>query len=79
MNTLKNNIYPIGWQQISNIGYGEIAPMLGIAALASETFMCYFMLLFKPIKHGVKTFDRIVSIELLLIMFSASNLIQVIH
>jgi len=79
MNTLKNQIYSTGWQRISNIGYGDIAPVLGIAALASVTFMCYFMLLFKPLKHGVKTFSLIVSIELLLIMFSASNLIQVTH
>ena len=70
---------PTGWQWISNIGYGDIAPMLGIAVLASVTFMCYFVLLFQFIKRGVKTFALIVSIELLLILLSASNLIQVTH
>ena len=34
----KSNM-PTGWQWISNIGYGDIAPMLGIAVLASVTFM----------------------------------------
>ena len=70
---------PTGWQWISNIGYGDIAPMLGIAVLASVTFMCYFVLLFKFLKRGVKTFALIVSIELLLILLSASNLVQVTH
>ena len=53
--------------------------MLGIAVLASVTFMCYFVLLFQFLKRGVKTFALIVSIELLLILLSASNLVQVIH
>ena len=70
---------PTGWQWISNIGYGDIAPMLGIAVLASVTFMCYFMLLFQFLKRGVKTFALIVSIEFLLILLSASNLVQVTH
>ena len=74
----KSNM-PTGWQQISNIGYGDITPMLGIAVLASVTFMCYFMMLFQFIKRVVKTYALIVSIELLLILLSASNLIQVTH
>ena len=74
----KSNM-PTGWQWISYIGYGDIAPMLGIAVLASVTFMCYFVLLFKFFKRGVKTFVLIVSVELLLILFSASNLVQVTH
>ena len=74
----KSNM-PIGWQWISKIGYGDITPMLGIADLASVTFVCYFVLLFQFIKRGVKTLALIVSIELLLILLSASNLIQVTH
>jgi len=74
----KSNM-PTGWQWISNIGYGDIAPLLGIAVLASVTFMSYFVLLFKFLKRGLKTFALIVSIELLLILFSASNLVQVTH
>ena len=74
----KSNM-PTGSQWISNIGYGDIAPMLGIAVLASVTFMCYFVLLFQFIKRGVKIFVLIVFIELLLILFSASNLVQVTH
>ena len=70
---------PTGWQWISNIRYGDITPMLGIAVLASVTFMCYFVLLFQFLKRGVKTFALIVSIELLLILLSASNLVQVTH
>ena len=70
---------PTGWQWVSNIGYGDITPMFGIAVLASVTFMCYFVLLFQFLKRGVKTFALIVSIELLLILLSASNLVQVIH
>ena len=70
---------PTGWKWISNIGYGDIAPMLGIAVLASVTFMCYFVLLFQFLKRVVKTFAMIVSIELLLILLSASNLVQVTH
>ena len=72
----KSNM-PSGWQWISNIGYGDIAPMLGIAVLASVTFMCSFMLLFQFIKRVVKIIVPIVSIELLLILLSASNLVQV--
>ena len=53
--------------------------MLGIAVLASVTFVCYFILLFKFLKRRVKTLAMIVSIELLLILLSASNLIQVTH
>ena len=74
----KSNM-PTGWQWISKIGYGDIAPMLGIAVLASVTFVCYFFLLFQFIKRGVKSLALIVSIELLLILLSASNLIQVTH
>ena len=74
----KSNM-PTGWQWISKIGYGDIAPMLGIAVLASVTFVCYFVLLFQFLKGGVKTLALIVSIELLLILLSASNLIQVTH
>jgi len=74
----KSNI-PTGWQWIPNIGHGDIVPMLGIAVLASVTFVCYFVLLFQFLKRGEKTFTLIVSIELLLILLSASNLIQVTH
>ena len=74
----KSNM-PTGWQWISKIGYGDIAPMLGIAVLASVTFVCYFVLLFQFIKRGVKSLALIVSIELFLILLSASNLIQVTH
>ena len=74
----KSNM-PTGWQWISKIGYGDIAPMLGIAVLASVTFLCYFVLLFQFLKRGVETLALIVSIELLLILLSASNLIQVTH
>lgn len=74
----KSNM-PNGWQWISKIGYGDIAPMLGIAVLASVTFVCYFVLLFQFLKRGVKTLALIVSIELLLILLSASNLIEVTH
>ena len=74
----KSNM-PAGWQWISNIGYGDVAPMLGIAFLASVTFMCYCILLFQFLKRGVKIFVLIVSIELLLILLSASNLVQVTH
>ena len=70
---------PTGWQWISNIGYGDIAPMLGIAVFASVTFTCYFVLLFQFVKRGVKVFAMIVSVELLLILLSASNLVQVNH
>ena len=76
---IKKSNMPTGWQWISKIGYGDIAPMLGIAVLASVTFMCYFVMLFQFLKRGVKTFALIVSIELLLILLSASNLVQVTH
>ena len=74
----KSNM-PTGWQWISKIGYGDIAPMLGIAVLASVTFMCYFVLLFQFFKRRENFFALIVSIELLLILLSASNLVQVTH
>ena len=51
--------------------------MLGILVLESLTFVCYFVLLFKFLKCELKTFDLILSIELLLILLSASNLVQV--
>ena len=70
---------PTGWHWIQNIRYGDIAPMLGIAVLASVTFMCYFVLLFQFFKRRENFFALIVSIELLLILLSASNLVQVTH
>lgn len=70
---------PTGWQWTSKMVYGDVTPLLGIAVLASVTFVCYFVLLFQFLKRGIKTLALIVSIELLLILLSASNLIQITH
>ena len=68
-----------GWRWISNIGYGDISAMLGLAVLVTVSFMCYFMLLFQFLMRGEIIFVLIVSIELLLILLSASNLFQVTY
>jgi len=53
--------------------------MLGLAVLVTVSFMCYFMLLFQFLMRGEIIFVLIVSIELLLILLSASNLFQVTY
>jgi hypothetical protein len=70
---------PTGWQWISELGYGDAAPLLGVALLASITIVCYFVLFFKFLKRGIRPLVAITVIELFLMLLSASNLIQIAH
>ena len=70
---------PTGWQWISELGYGDAAPLLGVALLASITIVCYFVLFFKFLKRGIRPLVAITVIELFLMILSASNLIQIAH
>ena len=45
---------PTGWQWISELGYGDAAPLLGIAILASITIVCYLVLFFKFLQRGIR-------------------------
>jgi hypothetical protein len=70
---------PTGWQWISELGYGDAAPLLGVALLASITIVCYFVLFFKFLKRGIRPLVAITVIELFLMLLSASNLIHIAH
>ncbi|MBT3214397.1 MAG: hypothetical protein HN351_07110 [Deltaproteobacteria bacterium] len=70
---------PTGWQWISELGYGDVAPLLGVAVLASITLVCYLVLFFKFLQRGIKPLVVITVIELFLMLLSASNLIQIAH
>ena len=70
---------PTGWQWISELGYGDAAPLLGVALLASITIVCYLVLFFKFLKRGIRPLVAITVIELFLMLLSASNLIQIAH
>ena len=68
---------PTGWQWISELGYGDAAPLLGVAVLASITIVCYLVLFFKFLQRGIRPLVAITVIELFLMLLSASNLIQI--
>ena len=70
---------PTGWQWLSELGYGDAAPLLGIAVLASITIVCYLVLFFKFLQRGIRPLVVITVIELFLMLLSASNLIQIAH
>jgi len=70
---------PTGWQWISELGYGDAAPLLGIAVLAAITIVCYLVLFFKFLQRGIRPLVAITVIELFLMLLSASNLIQIAH
>jgi len=70
---------PTGWQWISELGYGDVAPLLGVAVLASITLVCYLVLFFKFLQRGIKPLVVITVIELFFMLLSASNLIQIAH
>ena len=70
---------PTGWQWISELGYGDAAPLLGVAVLASITIVCYLVLFFKFLQRGIRPLVAITVIELFLMLLSASNLIQIAH
>jgi hypothetical protein len=70
---------PTGWQWISELGYGDAAPLLGVAVLASITIVCYLVLFFKFLQRGIRPLVAITVIELFLMLLSASNLIQIVH
>ena len=70
---------PTGWQWISELGYGDAVPLLGVAVLASITIVCYLVLFFKFLQRGIRPLVAITVIELFLMILSASNLIQIAH
>ena len=70
---------PTGWQWISELSYGDVAPLLGIAVLASVTLLCYLVLFFQFLQRGAKSLVAITAIELFFMFLSASNLIQISH
>ena len=70
---------PTGWQWISELGYGDVAPLLGIAILASVTLICYLALFFQFLRRGAKSLVILTAIELFFMFLSASNLIQISH
>ena len=68
-----------GWQWISELGYGDVAPLLGVAVLASITIVCYLVLFLQFLLKGSKPIIMITVIELFFMLLSASNLIQISH
>jgi len=68
-----------GWQWISELGYGDVAPLIGVAVLASITLVCYLVLFFQFLQRGIKPLVVITVIELFFMLLSASNLIQISH
>ena len=70
---------PIGWQWISELGYGDAAPLLGVAVLASITIICYLVLFFQFLQRRARPLVVITVIELFFMLLSSSNLIQIAH
>ena len=68
-----------GWQWISELGYGDVAPLIGVAVLASIPLVCYLVLFFQFLQRGAKPLAVITVIELFFMLLSASNLIQISH
>ena len=68
-----------GWQWISELGYGDVAPLIGVAVLASIPLVCYLVLFCQFLQRGAKPFVVITVIELFFMLLSASNLIQISH
>lgn len=68
-----------GWQWISELGYGDVAPLIGVAVLASIPLVCYLVLFFQFLQRGAKPLVVITAIELFFMLLSASNLIQISH
>lgn len=68
-----------GWQWISELGYGDVAPLIGVAVLASIPLVCYLVLFFQFLQRGIKPLVVITVIELFFMLLSASNLIQISH
>jgi hypothetical protein len=68
-----------GWQWISELGYGDVAPLIGVAVLASIPLVCYLVLFFQFLQRGAKPLVVITVIELFFMLLSASNLIQISH
>jgi hypothetical protein len=70
---------PTGWQWISELSYGDVVPLLGVAVLASVTIVCYLVLFFQFLQKGIKPLVVITAVELFFMLLSASNLIQISH
>ena len=70
---------PKGWQWISEMSYGDVAPLLGVSLLASITIVSYLVLFIKFLQRGIRPLIAITVIELFFMLLSASNLIQVAH
>jgi hypothetical protein len=68
-----------GWQWISELGYRDVAPLIGVAVLASIPLVCYLVLFFQFLQRGAKPLVVITVIELFFMLLSASNLIQISH
>ena len=68
-----------GWQWISELGYGDVAPLIGVAVLASIPLVCYLVLFFQFLQRGAKPLVVVTVIELFFMLLSASNLIQISH
>ena len=70
---------PSGWQWFSELGYGDITPLLGVSLLASITIVCYLVLFFKFLQRGIIPLLAITVIELFFLLLSASNLMHFTH
>jgi len=68
-----------GWQWISELGYGDVAPLIGVAVLASIPLVCYLVLFFQFLQRGAKPLVVMTVIELFFMLLCASNLIQISH
>ncbi|MEC8939736.1 MAG: hypothetical protein VYC92_02315 [SAR324 cluster bacterium] len=68
-----------GWQWISELGYGDVAPLIGVAVLASIPLVCYLVLFFQFLQRGAKPLVVVTVIELFFMLLSASNVIQISH
>ncbi|MEC7887814.1 MAG: hypothetical protein VYA44_08155 [SAR324 cluster bacterium] len=69
----------LGWQWISELGYGDVAPLIGVAVLASIPLVCYLVLFFQFLQRGAKPLVVVTVIELFFMLLSASNVIQISH
>lgn len=70
---------PTGWRWLDYLGTGDYLNFLGLALFAGVTGICYLALLFDFARKTQWLFAGLVSLELVFILFAASNWVTLNH
>ncbi|MBF0286740.1 MAG: hypothetical protein HQM14_02905 [SAR324 cluster bacterium] len=70
---------PIGWGWLNHLGNGDYLSFIGLILLAAVDGICYVFLFIFFTKKKKRLYMALVSVELFLILLSASNLMQFGH